>query len=267
MSDAPHTLYAWVRGAYPRRIAYQLLLKGIVPSPAALLAGETVLQNFKINVASFQIVDGNPTSVDADPSDPKPDGKSSPCLRITDPATGSEQWIHESSSIAWYIEDVFTNFRPLVGSSPADRAAAHDMIALINLCFHDASYYLRHAAAVTSFWSRLSPEDRSSEAAVNAALHMNHSLVKLQTWAEQRLRTGGWLTPGIQGPGIVDACLAGPARALWLGYSFEVFGDERLVLLKEWFQRFRALKWWDELECKGDAYPPELSFGPECRDV
>lgn len=263
-----HTLFAWVRGAFPRRIAYQLLAKGIVASPADLIASKTQTDSFRINVATFQVVDGVPMGVDADPLDPMPKGKSTPSLRITDIKTGEETWIHESTAIALYVEDLFADMKPLISRNPVQRAVTVDMMTLINLLLHDSGYYLRHAAATAAMWSHLANEDRSSAAALNGLAHMNRSLEKLQKWAEPQLLSTGWLTPGVEGhPGVVDMCLAGPLRYLWLAYEFDLLEGENLGLLREWWARFKMEGWWDELEEREGVHPPELTFGKASRDV
>lgn len=181
MSGPQHTLFLWLRGAFPRRIAYQLLQKGIVATPADMLIGRTVLPNFTINIASITVSNGNPTITDADPSDPKPQGKSSPCLRIRQ--DGKEHWINESMTIALYIEDAFPDFKGLIGKDIVSRAQAMDRLTLSNLLFHDFGYYIRNAAPGCEFWSGLANADRSHAAALNAKAGMNKSLVKLQDWA------------------------------------------------------------------------------------
>lgn len=268
MSQLQYKLFLWVRGAYPRRIVYQLLSKGMVTSPANILLGKTVLPNFDINVAVFEFQDGTPAFIDEDPSDPKPEGVSSPCLRIVDPAAGKTVWIHESNAIAWYIEDTFKDFRPLVGFDPLDRASAKDMTSIIDLMFIDFSYYVRHATAITYPSSRLENKDRSHGAALNALFHMKKNLVKLQSWAESTLRSTGWLTPGItEGPGIVDISLAGPMRFFFFMYGLDMFEDERLGLLRAWLEKMKTTSWWDEFEEQGDAVPAVLNIGKSCREV
>lgn len=264
MSEPQHTLFLWLRGAFPRRIAYQLLHKGIVASPSDMLAGRTVLLDFTINIASITLSsDGTPSMTDADPSDPKPQGKSSPCLRIRQ--DGSERWINESTAIALYIEDAFPDFRAAVGKDVVSRAQALDMLTLTNLLGHDFGYYLRHAAPVTEFWSGLANADRSHAAARNALAGMVKGLAKLQDWAV--LDETGWMTPGVEGPGVVDFGLAGNMRYLELAYEFDVFEDERLGKLREWKGRFKGLGWWEELEEVGDVHPSALRYPKDIREV
>lgn len=268
MSESQHTLFIWTRGAFPRRIAYQLLQKGICNTVEDLHAGKTVLPNFKINVTTLNFhPDGQATMDEADMSDPKPAGKASPALRIRD-KDGKESWVHESISIALYIEEVFPDFKKLMADDMVQKLQAVDRITLINLLSMEFGYYLRHAAPVTSFWSHLPDEDRSLGAAKNALFNMNRSLVKLQDWCEPTLESTGFMTPGVEGPGVVDFALAGNMRYIWLGYEFDSLEDERLGKLRGWWVRFKAAcEWWDGFEEVEDVHPPQLRFAKEVREV
>lgn len=268
MSEAQHTLFIWLRGAFPRRIAYQLLQKGLCRSVADLHAGKTAVPNLKVNITTINFhASGNVTMDEADKSDPKPEGKSSPALRIRG-ADGKEEWIHESISIAMYLEEAFPDFKPLVGGDLVQKMQAVDAIALTNLLGHDFGYYLRHAAPITSFWSHLPDSDRSLGAAKNAKFGYNRNLVKLQEWSTHLLDTTGFMTPGVDGPGVVDFALAGNMRYFYLGYEFESLEDERLGKLREWWTRFKAAcEWWHELEEGDDVHPPQLRYPKEVREV
>ena len=268
MSDAQHTLFLWIRGAFPRRIAYQLLQKGICSSVADLHAGKTIAPSFRINPSVFNLKPSGDMSMDElDGSDPKPAGKSSPALRVRD-KDGRETWLCESITIALYIEELFPSYKSLVSGSVLGMMRAVDMITLINLLGVDFGYYLRHAAPITSFWSHLADEDRSLGAARNALFGFNRSLVKLQDWCAPVLAETGFLTPDVEGPGVVDFALAGNMRYLELGYEFNSLEDERLDKLREWWVRFKKeCWWWAELEEVDDVHPPQLRFAKEVREV
>lgn len=204
---------------------------------------------------------------EADKSDPKPAGKSSPALRIRD-KDRKESWIHESTSIALYLEEAFPEFKGLVAADMLQRMQAIDMISLTNILSVEFGYYLRHAAPITSFWSHLPDEDRSLGAAKNALGSFNRNLVKLQDWCTPTLDSTGFMTPGVESPGIVDFALAGNVRYFELGYEFDSFEDGRLGKLKEWWVKFKgACEWWDALEEVEDVHPPQLRYAKEAREV
>ncbi|KAI6780779.1 uncharacterized protein J7T54_001087 [Emericellopsis cladophorae] len=259
-----YTLFIWARGAFPRRIVYQLLQKGLVASPAALLAGETTQLHLTLNLQTMSITNGVFSTAESNPSDPKPAGTSTPCLRVRDGDT--ETWIHESTSIMMFIEDTFEGPR-LASRSPLMRALTWDLLGQINLAGVDMTYYMRHATPVTQSWSRMDPNQRSHPAAWNARDAFHRSLLKLQAWAAPSLKSSGWLTPGVDGPGVVDFALAGPARYQWLGYELDSFEDERLGLLREWWARFKTLSWWEEFEECKDNHPEGMSYPKEAREV
>lgn len=268
MSETQYTLFLWTRGAFPRRIAYQLLQKGICQSVADLHAGKTVLPNFNINVTTINFhASGEVTMDEADKNDPKPEGKSSPSLRIRQ-KDGKETWLCESITIALYLDEAFSDFKSTISTDILERMQAIDMITLTNLLGMEFGYYLRHAAPITSFWSHLPDDDRSLPAAKNALGGFNRSLVKLQDWVTPSLDSTGFMTPGVEGPGVVDFALAGNMRYLELGYEFDSLEDERLGRLREWWVRFKGeCGWWDALEEVEDVHPPQLRYAKEVREV
>ncbi|KAJ4174722.1 hypothetical protein NW754_005143 [Fusarium falciforme] len=243
-ADSNLTLFLWLEGFFPKQIVYFLLLKGLANSPSQLYEGKTNDPRLSIKVLRFN----GSAVVDVDPSDLKPASKSSPCLRITDPTGKNEpRWIHETP-------------RPL------ERALMNDIHSTILQSITDSNYYIKNAAAVTTSWSGIRDEDRSLALARHAKENHVRALLKAQEWAAESLEKGGWLTPGLDHPGLVDAALAGGARYMELSYSLDVFEDERLGLLKEWYARFKQVSWWPELEESG-RHPKELSYPSSCRDV
>ena len=267
MSDAHHTLFLWLRGAFPRRIAFQLLIKGIVASAEDMIAGRTQLPNFKINIATMEVTENGPRMVDADQSDPKPQGKSSPSLRIRHADVGREDWLSESTAIMSYIEDAFPGHKSMVSSDALRRAQALDLITQVNLMGVDFTHYLRHATAVTESWTGLADADRSHAAARNSLQAFTKSVVKLQAGAAGSLEETGWMTPGVEGPGLVDVTLAANLRYMWLSYEFDTLEDERLDRLREWWKRFKQLGWWEDLEETGEVHPPQMRYSKEVREV
>ncbi|KAM0425062.1 hypothetical protein ACHAPT_009621 [Fusarium lateritium] len=257
------TLFLWLEGFFPKQITYFLLLKGLVDSPSQLFEGKTNDPRLNIKVLRF-----NGTAVvDVDPADLKPAGKSSPCLRIVDPTgKNSPRWVHESSSIRFLLEELYPEKAPMISATPLDRALMNDIHATLLQSFTDANYYIKNAAAVTTSWSGIREEYRSLAIARHAKQNLVRALLKAQEWAATSLKEEGWLTPGLDHPGLVDVLLAGGARYMELSYSFDLFEDEGLGPLKEWYARFKQVPWWSELEESG-RHPKELSYPSSCREV
>ncbi|RMJ13609.1 hypothetical protein CDV36_006706 [Fusarium kuroshium] len=262
-ADSKLTLFLWLEGFFPKQIVYFLLLKGLVGSPSQLYEGKTNDPRLEIKILRFN----GSAVVDVDPSNPKPTNKSSPCLRITDPNGKNEsRWVHESSSIRFLLQELYPEKTPMISPTPLERALMNDIHSTILQSITDSNYYIKNAAAVTTSWSGIRDEDRSLALARHAKENHVRALLKAQEWAAESLEKGGWLTPGLDHPGMVDAALAGGARYMELSYSLDVFEDERLGLLREWYARFKQVSWWSELE-KSGRHPKELSYPSSCREV
>lgn len=256
------TLFLWPRGLFPRRIVYQLLLQGLA-TPEEILCGTSTTPNLTINISTL----GASGFVSSNPSDPKPEGFSWPCLRVRDTSTGGCRWIHESSAIGAFLAEAFPNTAPVRGQSVLDRASTTDMMCLLDLLGSDSKYYVKHAAPSSSSWSGLEDEQRSLAAAANAKEDLLKCLTKLQIWAQDSLQATGWLTPGIDRPGIVDASLAGMVRYLQLTFELDMFEDDEFRPLREWWTRFQTVDWWREMEETGEVHPPMLRHGREGLEV
>ncbi|KAI0968418.1 hypothetical protein F4678DRAFT_199496 [Xylaria arbuscula] len=257
------TLFLWPQGLYPRRVGYWLLIKGLVSSPKDLLNGSTMDPNLSIVLQSPYIT---ATSIEWNynpENDPLPKNISTttPCLRVQDTNTGNQHWVRESSSILAYLEKVYADRTPSLQSRKLlDIAATNDLVGQINLSIVDAITYVRHASPQLAAFSGLEEEERSRAAARVGYLNMVRGLVKVTKWAEDSLKTTGWLTPGTNGPGLVDVSLAAARRYLELTYGWNIFEKEELRPLAEWYERFRKLSWWDALEERANIHPPELRF-------
>jgi glutathione S-transferase len=257
------TLFLWLEGFFPKSVAYYLLFKGIVNSPAQLYEGTTNDPHLKIRVISFN----GSAFEDADPKDPKPPGKSLPCLRVVDRAAGEKTtWIHESSSILRFLEDHYPQEPRMMGTEALERAIMYDSLAAIYQGFNDCNYYIKNAAEVTTSWSGIRNEDRSLVLASYAKKSMAHSFIKVQDWAAESLQDGGWLTSGIRSPGLVDVTLAAGVRYMELSYSLDLFEEKELEPLRQWYARFKKSQWWKDYEESG-RFPKDMSHPADCREV
>ena len=257
------TLFLWLEGFFPKQVVYYLLIKGLADSPAQLYEGKTNDPRLRVNVLAF-----NGTKIeDTNPDDPKPVGKSTPCLRIVD-TTGKipPRWVHESSSIRSFLEEVYPDKPPMISPTPFERALTSDIYSTVLQAFNDCNHYIKNAASVTTIWSGLKDEDRSLAVARHARSGMVRSLLKTQEWAAESLEAGGWLTQGLGHPGSADVALAGGVRYMELSYSLQILEDERLSLLRSWYARFQQLSWWKELE-EARRHPKALVYPSNCREV
>lgn len=260
-----HTLWLWPEGMFPRRITFWLLMKGLVASPADLLAGKTKDPSIRISLIRMDISKG---FVYLDTADPAPQGASSPCLRIHHVSSGAKHYIHESSAILAYLERAYSDVGPaLAPQDPIGLAIMDDLAGVINLAMGDSYYYIKHSVPQTAAWSGLKNEERSHAAAINGYASMVRNLVKLQWWAEDSLQNTGWLTPAVEGPGVIDITLASGRRYLELTFGWNIFEKEELKSLAAWYERFQAVPWWKTLEERENVHPPELQFGKDCREV
>ncbi|KAK8041431.1 hypothetical protein PG994_014438 [Apiospora phragmitis] len=232
-SELQHTLWLWLGGFFPRRVWYYLLTKGLVASPADLLEGKTAESSLRINRMHMDMAGGGWKF--ADPSNPAPPGASTPCLGIHDLVTGETSYIYESASIL------------LPRDHPIDVAIMHDIIGVTNLATLDSGYYTRHAVPVLSAWFGVANEDRSRAAALNARAGMAKNLGK----------EGGRAWP---------TSVSRRRVYLELTFGWDIFeGGEELKELAAWYERFKALGWWEAAEEHTIVHPPQLRLGRECR--
>ncbi|KAH6685770.1 hypothetical protein F5X68DRAFT_232748 [Plectosphaerella plurivora] len=263
-ADTKLTLFLWPEGMFPKQIVYYLLEKRLLTSITQLYEGKTTDPRLVTKIITFE----NGGLKDKDPNDPKPAGKSAPCLRITGPPgdDSSVQWIHESSAIRLFFEALYSEKPRLISTDLLEAAKTNDMMNALQVATDDATYYIKNAASVTTFWSGLRDEERSLAVAKMAKKATQRGLGRFQEWAAPNIKESGWLTPGLKRPGIVDVTLAAWARYMELSYAFDLFEGDELQKLASWYGRFKTLGWWEELEERG-RHPKELTYANDCREV
>jgi hypothetical protein len=148
-----------------------------------------------------------------------------------------------------------------------ERMIMLDLIGKINITGVDLSYFLRNNVPEMGMMLGLNIEHQSRAASLNAESHELRGLLKIQEWAQHHggFEKTGWLTPGVDGPGLVDVALAPYQKFYTLIYGVDMFKDERLKPLASWYARFTKLPWWKEFEEREDIIPPMLSFGQHSR--
>ncbi|KAI0487086.1 hypothetical protein F4859DRAFT_527198 [Xylaria cf. heliscus] len=255
------TLFLWLQGMFPRRVNYWLLTKGLVSSTEDLLEGKTTDPNLSIVRLTLDLTTFGWISDPENEPLPPSISTTSPCLRIRDTETGAERWVRESSSIIEYLEGVYADRGPaLKPKDILDITAMNDLVGQINLALAESMGSLRHASPQFATFSTLKQEERSRPAARVSYHSTMRGLLKVQDWARDPLATTGWLTPGTDGPGLVDVNLAAARRYVELTYGWNIFEKEELKPLEEWYGRFQKLAWWNGFEGRPNIHPPEFKF-------
>lgn len=267
MSLAPGselTLFLWLEGFFPKQVVYYLLITGLASSPELIYQGKTNDPRLNINIIHLTEKGFESTS----PNDPKPAGKSMPCLRIVDPISADKSpiWIEESAAVLAFLEENYKGKLSMTSPTMLDRAKMQDIRSPIVQSFAQFNHYITHAAAVTTSWSGIKNEDRNLTVARRAKRDFTSSLRQAQTRAEASLQTHGWLTPGLAHPGINDVVLASAVRYMELSYAFDMLEDAELGLLRDWYRRFKQAEWWNEVEEQG-RHPKLLRHPASCREV
>lgn len=262
-SQKQHTVWLWTEGVFARRIIYFLLMKKLAPKVSSILNGCSISPTLTIvPVQPGPALSWQPVNA-GDPTPPK--HASNPCLRITDLATKEERHIYESTSILLYLEELYPE-HPLQPRELVDRAKMMDFLGQINLVAIDTNYKLRNTIPEHGMAMGLMPESQRKETAVNAEAQEKKGYEKLLSWAhEESFRTTGWLTPGMDTPGLVDIALAPNVRFVDLVYGIKTFDGEKLRGLQDWYEKFQSLEWWQDFEERDGILPGMLSFGKTSR--
>ncbi|RYO86958.1 hypothetical protein DL764_008925 [Monosporascus ibericus] len=182
-------------------------------------------------------------------------------MRTTDLVTGASQFLYESASIIQYLDELYPD-SPMQPKSAIGRAKMSDILGKINLTSVDSNYFLRNTVPQLGAVMGLEAADQSRTAAMNARSCEAKGMLKIQEWAVENgmTPTSGWLTPGVDRPGLADVALASTQRFIELLYGFDAVGDEKLRTLAAWYERFKQLPWWKELEDREGVLPPMLDF-------
>jgi glutathione S-transferase len=261
MDTQIHTLWLWTEGAFARRVMYQLLIKGLVASPEALLRGETTEKSLRINPA---ILEAGVGWVYGDPTDLPPPGSTNPCLRTADAKTGVSKYVYESTSIILYLETLFPAV-PMQPDTAIEWAHMMDLLGKINLVAMDTNYFLRNT--IPEHGAVMGVTEPSRAAALNARANETSGLVKFQQWALDNglQENDGWLTPCVNRPGLVDVTLASNHRFVELMYNIDMLAGEALRPLSAWYARLKLQPWWDGLENRDGLVPTVLANGKTSR--
>ncbi|SCO76390.1 uncharacterized protein FRV6_00602 [Fusarium oxysporum] len=254
-----HTLFLWIEGYFPKRIAYYLLSKGICSSVEQLYDGKTNEINLKIVPITFT-GDG---FVSEDPEEPLPPGTKVPALRLDDTESGRSIWIHETWSIINYLEEVFdgNNYRQMWSTNPIDRAVTQDVLSYIALATDAGRIWLVNCAPyMAAFWN-IPASELSLPVGRRARREFEGHFKTLQNVAAGNLTSTGWLTPAADGgPGMADVMLAATVRHTELSWREFILEDEELGRLRKWYEKFKTVEFWYELEETG-RFPENAKRG------
>ncbi|KAF4470797.1 hypothetical protein FALBO_2293 [Fusarium albosuccineum] len=258
-----YTLWLWTEGAFARRVMYQLLIKGLVASPSHLLRGETTSPSLRVVPVELKLGMG---WAYPDGSERPPEAASNPCMKVTNHDTGTFAFIYESTSIILLLETIFSR-HPMQPPQGIARARMMDMLGKINLIAIDTNYFLRNTVPEHGATMGVDRGHQSRFVALNARSCELKGLLKIQEWAKENglTETHGWLTPGIDGPGLVDVTLVSNHRFVELNYGIDMLEDDRLNTLAGWYDRFQCLQWWGDFEEREGVVPEVLASGGESR--
>jgi glutathione S-transferase len=254
-----HKLFLWIEGYFPKRIAYYLLSRGLCSSVEQLYDGKTNEANLKIVRITFT---GN-GFVSEDPDEPLPSGTKVPALRLDDTDSGKSIWIYETWSIINYIEEVFDSnkYRQIWATNPIDRAITQDILGYIALATDSGRIWLINCAPyMAAFWN-IPDSEVSLAVGRRARRDFEGHFKTLQNVAANNVTKTGWLTPAADGgPGMADVMLAATVRHTELSWSEFILEDEELGRLREWYEKFKTVGFWYELEETG-RFPENAKRG------
>ncbi|KAF4442450.1 hypothetical protein F53441_11736 [Fusarium austroafricanum] len=253
VSQYKHTLFLWIEGYFPKRIAYYLLSKGLCSSVEQLYEGKTNEPNLKVIPISFT----GQGFVSENPEEPLPAGIKVPAMRLDDAQGDKPIWIYETWSIINYLEEVFpgtesNGYRQMWPTNPVDRAITQDALGSIALATDNGRIWLTNCAPyMAAFWNILDSE-RSLPVGRRARRDFESDFKTLQNVSADNLTRTGWLTPAADGgPGMADVMLGATVRHTELSWSEFILEDEVLGGLREWYGKFKTVWFWDELEETG----------------
>ena len=264
-SEYKHTVFLWIEGYFPKRVAFYFLSKGLCTSVEQLYRGETNEPNIRVIVVKLDPTLGYAST---DPENPLPVGKSLPTMRIENTKTGKISWIHETYSIITYFEDLFpggdasgTSYRKMQATSALERATAEDILGALSLADAIGGTWLGNAAPKLAQYRGIPESEQSIIVARRAKKDQNEKFLLAQTWAADNLAATGWLTPAPDGgPGLADVVLAANVRYLELSWCQFLFEDEPLGGLREWYEKFKTLPFWHDMEETG-RFPEAVMWG------
>ncbi|RBR22467.1 hypothetical protein FVER53590_10755 [Fusarium verticillioides] len=254
-----HTLFLWIEGYFPKRIAYYLLSKGICSSVEQLYDGNTNESNLKIVPITFT----GDSFISEDPEEPLPSGTKVPALRLDDTDNGKSIWIHETWSIINFLEEVFDSdkYRKMWASNPINRAITQDALSYIALATDAGRVWLVNCAPyMADFWN-IPDSELSLPVGRRARREFEEHFKTLQNVCADNLTSTGWLTPAADaGPGLADVMLAATVRHTELSWSEFILKHEELGKLRQWYENFKTVGFWHALEETG-RFPENAKRG------
>lgn len=215
------TIWLWPTGLYPRRIIYFLLIKNI--SLSALAAQNIHLIPIHLSPSAL---------VSAPGFESRPAGTSVPLMRLSY-ADGTHFFIHETSSILEYLQEIFPDGPDIRGETVHQRARSRDILSLLSEAIVWYGVEVFHSDPNTASWSGLKVEDQSPAAAAHGRMKVGALLGKLEGWVRDDVKGKG----GVSLVGGEQATLADLALMAPVDYFAEKFGTE-------WIKGYGVLGMW-----------------------
>jgi glutathione S-transferase len=232
------TLWLWPTGLFPRRVVYYLRAKNITLS---------MLQAQNIHLIPVILVKDPPKPglVSKAGFEPRPSEMSLPALRIQH-TDGKEFWIHETSAILEYFEEVFSKARgyeDLRGNTAEQRARTRDALSLLVEASIWGGVALVHSDANTTYWSGLSEGEMSASAAKHAERKFHSLLSRLEKWVEADVVGGESQSLSGLGGSVTLADLLVMAQVEYMQemYGLDWVGEHGV--LRVWYERMKGEEW------------------------
>ena len=224
------TIWIWPTGLYPRRIIYFLLIKNITLSALAA---------HNIHLIPIQL---SPIALVSTPGlEPRPDGTSVPLMRLSY-ADGTHFFIHETSSILEYLQEIFPDGPDIKGETAHQRARSRDVLSLLSEAIVWYGVEKFHSDHNTASWSGLKVEDQSRAAAAHGKMKVGTLLDKFEAWVREDVEGKG----GVSLVGGGHATLADLAHMAPVEYFGEKFGADWIKgyeVLEMWYRRMKKQDW------------------------
>jgi glutathione S-transferase len=228
------TVWLWPTGVFPRRVIYYLRAKNITTSTL-----------HEKNIHLIPVTLSNGTLASRPSLEPRPADKSLPVLRIVY-ADGTTFWIHETSAILGYFEEVFSvaaGYPDLRGENMQQRARTHDVLSVLANAGMWSGVTLVHSNANTTSWSGLAADEMSESAAVHARGKFRALLAQLEKWVQGDVVGDG--SKSLSGAGasvtLADLCLVAQVE-----YMREMYGLDWVEghgVLAAWCERKKGEEW------------------------
>jgi glutathione S-transferase len=174
----------------------------------------------------------------------RPPRNTLPLMRI-EHTNGPVQWVHESTSIISYLDEVFsgTIMPDIVGSTMAQRAKTRDIISKFNDAVVWGFSALIHTNPEMHHVSGLALEEMSATTAADAAKRSKSYLATVEDWIKEDVVDKGAKSLSGEGQVVTLADVFVMAHVSYLEDSHGQDYIEGLEVFKTWYKRAMEQEW------------------------